>query len=127
MTEDSIKVSDSYPHNGKFLQNYIKKNGVNRAEMARKMNVSNSTVYQYAESPTLQLNVLWKASLALNHNFVAELGELLPIAHNSKREAQLEKKIKELEIELEIKTSIYEKQIEKLNVELSGYKNIVGK
>jgi len=127
MTEDSIKVSDSYPHNGKFLQNYIKKNGVNRAEMARKMNVSNSTVYQYAESPTLQLNVLWKASLALNHNFVAELGELLPIAHNSKREADLEKRIKELEIELEIKTSIYEKQIEKLNVELSGHRNTTGK
>jgi len=127
MTEDSIKVSDSYPHNGKFLQNYIKKNGVNRAEMARKMNVSNSTVYQYAESPTLQLNVLWKASLALNHNFVAELGELLPIAHNSKREADLEKRIKELEIELEIKTSIYEKQIDKLNVELSGHRNTTGK
>ena len=124
MTEDSIKVSDSYPHNGKFLQDYIKKNGVNRAEMARKMNVSNSTVYQYAESPTLQLSVLWKASLALNHNFVAELGDLLPVAHDSKREAQLEKRIKELEIELEIKTSIYEKQIEKLKIELSVYKNI---
>ena len=127
MTEDSITVSDSYPHNGKFLQDYIKKNGVNRAGMARKMNVSNSTVYQYAESPTLQLGVLWKASLALNHNFVAELGELLPVAYSSKREAELEKRIKELEIELEIKTSIYEKQIEKLNFELSGYKNTVGK
>jgi transcriptional regulator with XRE-family HTH domain len=127
MTEDSIKVSDSYPHNGKFLQDYIKKNGVNRAEMARKMNVSNSTVYQYAESPTLQLSVLWKASLALNHNFVAELGDLLPVAHDSKREAQLEKRIKELEIELEIKTSIYEKQIEKLNFELAGYRNTTGK
>jgi len=127
MTEDSIKVSDSYPHNGKFLQDYIKKNGVNRAEMARKMNVSNSTVYQYAESPTLQLSVLWKASLALNHNFLAELGELLPVEHSTKREAELEKRIKELEIELEIKTSIYEKQIERLNVELSGYKNTMGK
>lgn len=127
MTEKPIKVSNSYPHNGKFLQNYIKKNGVNRAGMARKMNVSNTTVYQYAESSSLQLSVLWKASLALNHNFVAELGELLPIEYSSKREAELENKIKELTAELEIKTSIYEKLIEKLNIELSGYKNIAGK
>lgn len=127
MTEDLIKVSDSYPHNGKFLQSYIKMNGVNRAELARKLNVSNTTVYQYAESSSLQLSVLWKASLALNHNFVAELGELLPIEHSSKREAELETKIKTLELELEIKTSIYEKLIGKLNQELSEYKNTVVK
>lgn len=123
MTNDTTPVSDSYPHNGKLLQNYIKKNGVNRAAMARKMNVSNTTVYQYAESSSLQLSVLWKASLALNHNFVAELGELLPVEYNNKHEAELENKIKALEMELEIKTSIYEKHIEKLNMELSVYKN----
>jgi transcriptional regulator with XRE-family HTH domain len=127
MSKDSIEVSDSYPHNGKFLQDYIKKNGVNRAELARKLNVSNTTVYQYAESSSLQLSVLWKASLALNHNFVAELSELLPLEHNSKRETELEKRIKVLETELEIKTSIYEKMIEKLNIELSEFKSILAK
>ena len=127
MSKDSIEVSDSYPHNGKFLQDYIKKNGVNRAELARKLNVSNTTVYQYAESSSLQLSVLWKASLALNHNFVAELSELLPVEYSSKRETELKNKIKVLETELEIKTSIYEKMIEKLNIELLEYKNIVAK
>jgi len=127
MSKDSIEVSDSYPHNGKFLQDYIKKNGVNRAELARKLNVSNTTVYQYAESSSLQLSVLWKSSLALNHNFVAELSELLPVEYSSKRETELKNKIKVLETELEIKTSIYEKMIEKLNIELLEYKNIVAK
>ena len=116
MTNDTTPVSDSYPHNGKLLQNYIKKNGVNRAAMARKMNVSNTTVYQYAESSSLQLSVLWKASLALNHNFVAELGELLPVEYITNREAEQRQQIDELQ-----------KELEKLKFELSIYKNIVGK
>jgi len=62
------------------------------------------------------MNILWKASLALNHNFVAELGDLLPVEHRSKHETELENKIITLETELE-----------KLKFELSIYKNIVGK
>jgi hypothetical protein len=54
--------------------------------------------------------------LALNHNFLAELGEKLPVDHITNREAGQRQQIDELQ-----------KELEKLKFELSIYKNIVGK
>ena len=114
MSADETK--NNMPHNGKLLTDYLLKNDINRAGLARKMNVSNTSVYQYAGSPSLQMSILWKASIALNHNFVAELGELLPVKHKTGNEIQLEEKIKALEA-----------QMEKLNLELSVYKDVISK
>ena len=114
MSADETK--NNMPHNGKLLTDYLLKNDINRAGLARKMNVSNTSVYQYAGSPSLQMSILWKASIALNHNFVAELGELLPVKHKTGNEIQLEEKIKALE-----------SRIEKLNLELSVYKDVISK
>ena len=114
MSADETK--NNMPHNGKFLTDYVLKNDINRAALARKMNVSNTSVYQYAGSPSLQMSILWKASIALNHNFVAELGELLPVKHKTGNEIQLEEEIKALEA-----------RMEKLNLELSVYKDVISK
>ncbi len=114
MSADETK--NNMPHNGKLLTDYLLKNDINRAALARKMNVSNTSVYQYAVSPSLQMSILWKASIALNHNFVAELGELLPVEHKTGNEIQLEEEIKALEA-----------QLEKLNLELSVYKDVISK
>ena len=95
MSADETK--NNMPHNGKLLTDYLLKNDINRAGLARKMNVSNTSVYQYAGSSSLQMSILWKASIALNHNFVAELGELLPVKHKTGNEIQLEEEIKALE------------------------------
>ena len=114
MSADETK--NNMPHNGKLLTDYLLKNDINRAGLARKMNVSNTSVYQYAGSPSLQMSILWKASIALNHNFVAELGELLPVKHKTGNEIQLEEEIKALEA-----------RIEKLNLELSVDKDVISK
>jgi len=110
------ETENNMPHNGKLLTDYLLKNDINRAGLARKMNVSNTSVYQYAGSPSLQMSILWKASIALNHNFVAELGELLPVKHKTGNEIQLEEEIKALEA-----------RMEKLNLELSVYKDVISK
>ena len=118
--ENTLKISPaettSYPHNGKLLTNYILNNRVNRVELARKMNVTPPTIYNYVKSESLQLNILWNASLALKHNFVAELAAILPVEFVTERE-------KGLQLQLET----LQKEIEKLNLELSIYKTIVGK
>ena len=88
MSDDETK--NNMPHNGKFLTDYVLKNDINRAALARRMKVSNTSVYQYAESSSLQMSILWNASIALSHNFVAELGELLPVDYKSGKEIQLE-------------------------------------
>ena len=120
---DSAAADNSFPHNGQLFENYILKHRINKGDLARKMNLSTTSVYKYAQSPTLQLRILWNASLALKHNFIAELGALLPVRFVTPHE-------EELRIELYAKQSEIEalqQQIEHLNIEISVYKSIVGK
>ena len=116
ITKNSPMETVTFPHNGQLLTNFILKNRINRVELAPKMNIAPPTIYNYVNSRTLQMKVLWNASLALNHNFVAYLGELLPVEYVTKKEKELQLQVESLQ-----------KEIEKLNVELSVYKSIVGK
>lgn len=116
-------TAKTMPHNGKLLANYILDNRINRAALARKLNKSNTSVYQYAESPSLQMHVLWKVSLALNHNFVAELGASLPVEYVTPKELELQNQIKALQEQIEG----LKKEIEHQQIEIGVYKNIVGK
>jgi len=122
-TIQSDSNGSTMPHNGNLLTNYVLNNRINRAELARKMNRSNTSIYQYAESPSLQMSILWKASLILKHNFVAELGALLPVDHVTPKETELMEQIRQLEA----KVGVLEGMIEKKDVEISVYKSIVGK
>ena len=109
-------TENAYPHNGELLQNYFIKHKVNKAQLARRLGVAPTSITKYPESKSLQLGILWKVSQALNHNFVAELGEQLQVEYHTARELALEKELSELK-----------KQLEKMEIELSVYKNIVGK
>ncbi|MFT3753226.1 MAG: hypothetical protein QM800_10255 [Paludibacter sp.] len=108
--------TNAFPHNGNMLRDYFKLHSVNKAELARRISVAGSTVQQYLDSQSLQLGILWKISLALKHNFVAELGEKIQVDYSTQRETELEQQIEDLQSELE-----------KTKFELSIYKNIVGK
>lgn len=111
-----LETTDAYPHNGKMLDDYFTKHNVNRAELARKLNLTRSTVMQYRNTQSLKFGILWNMSLALKHNFVAELCELLPVEYTTAREIALQEQVDNLQ-----------KELDKLNIELSVYKNIVGK
>ena len=119
MKNDTINpdsAGKTMPHNGNLLTNYVLNNKINRADLARKMNRSNTSIYQYAESPSLQMGILWKISLILNHNFIAELGEKLPVKYVTAREKELQAQLETLQ-----------KELDRLNIELSVYKNIMVK
>lgn len=106
--QENREVSNSCPHNGKMLTDFILKNRINRAGFARRLGVTPTAVYNYAGSESLQLSTLWKASIVLKHNFIAEIGALLPVEYTSPREKELQE------------------ELEKLKFELSIYKNIMG-
>ncbi len=107
------QTKDGFQHNGKMLEGYFKQYSINKAELSRKMGLSPSTIQRYLEGDSLQFRILWKLSIALKHNFLAELTAQLPseIVDNIKSE-------RELALEMEL---------EKVKFELSIYKNIVGK
>ena len=107
------KTKEGFQHNGKMLAEYFELHSVNKAALSRKMGMAPSTIQKYMESDSLQFRILWKISVALKHNFLAELTSQLPTEI-----VDPVKSARELELE---------KELEKLKFELSIYKNIVGK
>jgi len=107
------KTKEGFQHNGKMLAEYFESNSINKAALSRKMGMSPSTIQKYLESESLQFRILWKISIAIKHNFLAELTAQLP-----SEVVDTIKSARELALEQEL---------EKVKFELSIYKNIVGK
>jgi len=112
----TVQPSASCPHIGKLLADYFEGISLNRAKLSRQLKLADSSVLRYLERDSMQLKTLWNISIALNHNFIAGLGEKLSVNYVTFRETELQNKVEELQ-----------KELEKLNIELSVYKNIVGK
>jgi hypothetical protein len=93
--------SVSYPHIGQFLRRYFAKNDVNRAAVARELDVAESTATRYLTQESLQFGILWKISVATNHNLLADLASRLPIAFATPREIALETELKAVQEELD--------------------------
>ncbi|MGL2966382.1 helix-turn-helix domain-containing protein [Flavobacterium sp. XGLA_31] len=66
------------PHMGTFIKNKIEEHNTTYAEIARRMNVHQSTIHGYFSQETLQTKVLWKLSQALNHNLFTDVIQFLP-------------------------------------------------
>jgi predicted transcriptional regulator len=111
-----IQKTNSYPHVGSLLKAYFLKEKTNRADIARELDITNSVMSQYLKKESLQLGIVWKLSLAANHNFLAQLAEQLPVGYVSGKEQQLQKLLAEKE-----------EVLKTLEAELAVYKRIVGK
>src|SRR6187431_613594 len=94
-----IQDTASYPHIGNFLRAYFDKNSINRAAVSRKIDVVDSTTTRYLYQDSIQFGILWKISLALNHNLLADLAARLPIPFTTAREKELEKELQTLQQE----------------------------
>ena len=106
----------SYPHIGRFLRQYFAKNGVNRAAVARELGVAESTTTRYMVQGSLQFGILWKISVAIKHNLLADLASRLPIAFATPREIALETELKAVQEELnalKLENKIYKALITK--------------
>lgn len=104
------------PHNGDLLKQQIAEQRVVKVHLAQKMNVSPPCVNVYLTHKSLQASILWNASKALQHNFLAELGESVGVAYETKAEAQLREELAALQKEMEklkMKVSIYEGMMKK--------------
>ena len=55
----------------------------------------------YFKRDTLQFGVLWKLSLVLQHNFLAQLGEYLPYRFQTIREKALKQELAEKNAQLQ--------------------------
>lgn len=108
--------SVSYPHIGRFLTQYFAKYGVTRAAVARELGVADTTTTRYMAQESLQFGILWKISLAINRNLLADLASRLPIAFATPREIALETELKAVQEELnalKLENKIYKDLLKK--------------
>ena len=107
---------EHYPLVGNFIHYHIIQNKVKKADLARSLGIIPTGLNDYFKKDSLQFAILWKLSQAMQHNFIAQLGEYLPYHFETKREKELQKQlaekeaiIKKLEIQLETFREILKK------------------
>lgn len=113
MTNNNKKYSldrgEQYPLVGNFINYHISQQLVTKADIARALNIGPKGLAGYCKRDTLQFAVLWKLSLVLKHNFIAQLGEYLPYRFETIREKALKEELAEknaliLKMEIQLQT-----------------------
>lgn len=107
---------ENYPSIGNFIHYYIIHNKIKKADVCRQLGIIPTGLNDYFKKESLQFAILWKLSIALKHNFIAQLGEYVPFAYETKRE-------KALKEELDQKTE----QIQKLEIQLETLREMIRK
>ena len=117
MTDSTSKAqAEQYPIIGNFIHYHITQQSQTKSEIAKAMGIAPKGLRAYFKRDTLQFAVLWKLSLVLKHNFLAQLGEYLPYRFETIQEKALKKELQEkndyiqkLEIQLETLREIIRK------------------
>lgn len=99
---------NQYPLVGNFIHYHIMQHSQSKIEIARALGIQPKGLGSYFKRDTLQFAVLWKLSLVMKHNFLAQLSEYLPYRFETIREKALKEELAEknayiqkLEIQLE--------------------------
>ena len=94
---------------GKRIQEVLNLQKTTDAEIARQLSRNQSTVGRLTRGTSLQAYIIWEFSLALKHNFFAELAQQFDEATNGAGITSPQARIAELEkqksdLELQVKT-----------------------
>jgi len=69
--------------------------GVSQAELARRMQVTSSSLAQYFQNSSLQFGILWNLGIALEHDFLTELINYYPVNISFNEKSKLVSELKE--------------------------------
>jgi len=92
-----VKQGNTHPDMGNFIHYHIQQNKIKKADLARALNVAPTSLNDYFKKPSLSFTTLWNLSLAMNHNFVSQLGEYFPVPFETIREKALKEQLAEKE------------------------------
>jgi hypothetical protein len=121
MIDNGIKykkdLGEQYPLVGNFIHYHIVHNKIKKADVSRALGIIPTGLNDYFKRDSLQFAILWKLSLVLKHNFIAQLGEYLPYRFETIREKALKEQLAEkdaiiqkMEIQLETIREMIRKQ-----------------
>lgn len=102
------KSQNPYPHIGAMVKSVMVNKRISQAELARRMDISSSSLARYFNHSSLQFGILWNLSIALEYDFLTKLANLypknIPLNQESKLVIDLQEKQRRLEdLEKEIK------------------------
>ncbi|HOD09924.1 MAG TPA: hypothetical protein PLH25_01530 [Flavobacterium sp.] len=69
---------NTLPHMGSLIKQRILEKKLTYAEVCRRINVKQPVINGYFQQQTLQTNIIWKISIAIEHNLFADLIQNLP-------------------------------------------------
>lgn len=109
-------LGEQYPLVGNFIHYHIYHNKIKKADVSRALGIIPTGLNDYFKRDSLQFAILWKLSLVLKHNFLAQLGEYLPYRFESIQE-------KALKVQLAEKDAI----IQKMEIQLATIREMIHK
>ncbi len=113
-----MNVLKPMPHNGKLFESYALSHNFNRSELSRALSRNVNTVYRYANSPSLQMRIMWNLSILMKHNFLGDLANKLEIDFETPKEIELKAKIQKLESDIQE----YQRVLLTKDAEIEGYR-----
>jgi hypothetical protein len=109
-------LGEHYPLIGNFIHYHIIQNNIKKSDVAGALGILPTGLNDYFKRDSLQFAILWKLSMIMKHNFIAQLGEHLPIPFETRREKALLEQLTEKEA-----------IIQKMEIQLQVFKEIIGK
>jgi transcriptional regulator with XRE-family HTH domain len=110
----STDRGEQYPIVGNFISYHIAQQGLTKAAVARSLGILPNGLAAYCKNDTLQFAVLWKLSLVLKHNFLAQLGEYLPYRFETIRKKALKEQLAEKDA-----------LIQKMEIQLEAFREMI--
>jgi hypothetical protein len=114
ITKHITERGEQYPIVGDFINYHIAQQGLTKAEVARTLGIRPNGLLAYCKQDTLQFAVLWKLSLVLKHNFLAQLSEYLPYRFETIREKALKEELAEKNV-----------MIQKMEIQLEAFREVI--
>mgnify|MGYP003604943262 CR=1 FL=1 len=90
-------LGERYPLVGNFIHYQLIHNKIKKVDVSRSLGILPTGLNDYFKRDSLQFAILWKLSMVLKHNFIAELGEYLPYRFETIKEKALKKELAEKE------------------------------
>ena len=99
------------PHIGNMLKAFYTERKINKAALARAIHRAKPSVHNYEKRDNLPCKIIWDISVALQHNFFADIAAQLPQTYTTnvpedtnqaQRIAQLEDENRILFVQLEL-------------------------
>ena len=106
MSKKAPKFKQNVAFNiGTILTDYVRKHRIYKSALARAVNRKPRTMLRLLKQPSLQTAILWEISVALKHNFFADIAAALNIDNGfenplQQRVTELEKQNHDLQLQI---------------------------